>query len=467
MNKNLIKKLYLIPLITLLVTLSVSGSTIDFSKNEAYYQDLCFNSTAQSNVAVCKEYQAYINKKAKDAKAELDAIRSDLKNIKTNILKYAQEIETYEKQIESLEKDIAILSASIYRMEANVRILEDQIFQREVAVEVRDEAIKERIVMMQGFYTVNGYVDFILGASSFTDLIRRVEGIHDITSSDRNQIRELRIEIEKIEIEKAEVERQKSVLDDNRVNLVMNLETAEGIKEAIEEIIVEFQKQEAELISLEDQYLADIKEVQDQLKKISEALNAIMPSPGWVRPISSGFRISSGVWYYNSGGIHLGTDFSASVGTAVRAVANGVVIFSSDSCPTYGFLGNTYRFPGSAMGGNQVYLVAQVNDRAYAIRYIHLQSGTPTKSGTIVNQGDIVGRVGSSGNSSGPHLHIEVIYLGINSVKYYADRWNGDFAFGAGWGSTALDRRCSVNGNRPPCRLSPQSVFGVVVGQSY
>jgi len=444
---------------------SVKAVTYDFANNEAYYSALCSSSQASQNRTVCLAYQNYVNQKVLDAQKQLEAIQKDMKNISANISKYAAQLANYEAQITSLERDIAALETSIAASEVAIGELEVQIKERDTVISKIDASIKERMVTMQSFASLNGYIDFVMGAKDFTDLIRRVEGINDITDYDKEQMDLLTEEIRLLNDDKAEVQRQKDALVQNKANIETNKATMEGLKTAAQQILVEFQKQEAALVALESQIVADLSATRAALKAISKALNAIAPSPGWSIPIRSTFRVSSGTWYYpGSSSVHLGVDMSAPVGTNLYAVANGVVLYSADSCPTYGYLGNKCGYPGSSYGGNQVYLMVNVNNKAYAIRYLHLQSGTPVKAGTIVRPSDVIGKVGSSGNSSGPHLHIEVIYLGTNTVAYYAQRWNGDMAFGAGW---TLSNRCAYNGNKAPCRMRPEDVFGVTYGKTY
>lgn len=459
-------------IITLVATLLIMFDGIpifanDFATNRQYYENLCFSTTAKENAATCRAFQDFINQEAKNAEDELKQLREDIKDLRSDILKYSRLVTQYNQEIEETERQITVLTRSINQMEASILKLIDEIATLEENVKVRDQGIQSRMVSLQGFYSVNGFIDIIMGASTFTDLIRRIEGINDITYYDKEQIQLLMAEITQIEDNKIELERQRNALSDNKVNLEIKQTTVEGLKKVAQEIVVEFRKQESELMDQENELVADLKAVQDQIRRISDALNAIEPSPGWIRPIPANFRITAGVWYYPSGGIHLGVDFAARVGTNIVAVANGVIIYSLNACPTYGFLGNRCGFPGSSGGGNQVYLIASVNNRTYAIRYLHLEAGSPIARGTIVRQGDVIGRVGSSGNSSGPHLHIEVVYLGTNTVNHYATNWNGDLSFGTGWGTTGMATRCSVRNNAPPCRLNPSEIFGVQVFRNY
>ena len=104
--------------------------------------------------------------------------------------------------------------------------------------------------------------------------------------------------------------------------------------------------------------------------------------------------------------------------------------------------------------------MTKVNGNLYAIKYLHLLAGSPLAKGTIVTAGQQIGLLGSSGNSTGPHCHIEVFYLGsADQFASYAQNWNGDLAFGCGWGTAALNRLCE-NGVGAPCRVKPESVFG-------
>jgi murein DD-endopeptidase MepM/ murein hydrolase activator NlpD len=468
--KKYFKSLLIVPMILLIFTTTITTSAIDFSQNEQYYEKLCFGTISRENYSVCQQYQEYINKKAKDAKADLAKLQSELKNLKGNIVAYAQKVSEYEATIADLDRQIRALTDSIYYLETNIKTLEYQIVIREDNAEAIDNGIRDRLVVMQGFLSVNGYIEFIMNATSFSDLIRRVEGIQDTTTYDKEQIKELQIEIEKIKTDKVELERQKTVLVDNRVNLETNQDTMAQLKVEVEKIIIEYKKQESDLMALQAELISDLNAVQEKLKKVSAALNAVVTSTGFMRPVASGYRISAGAWYYPAsfgGGRHMGVDFAAPVGTPIRAVGNGIVMYSADNCSTYGYLGNSCGRPGVSMGGNQTYLLTSINNKTYWIIHFHLEKDSTRAMGTIVNQGERIGNIGSSGNSTGPHLHIEVVYVGNNTMNYYASRWNGDLSFGAGWGTTGWNRRCEVNGNSPPCRLNPLNVFNVVTGQSY
>ncbi len=89
-------------------------------------------------------------------------------------------------------------------------------------------------------------------------------------------------------------------------------------------------------------------------------------------------------------------------GQAIYAVEDGTVQYASDSCPSTGFIGNSC---GNYYGNH----VIIDHGNGFDTLYGHMLSGSVNvRQGQQVKKGDIIGYVGSSGNSSGPHLHFEI-----------------------------------------------------------
>jgi len=463
------KKKILLFLVALLFTQAVHNvSAVDynFADNEDYYATLCSSAAAAKNVTVCTAYQAYVNQKVKDAEAALKQLEGDLKNLTSNILTMAKKVTEYEAQITKLEKDITNLEKSIKNSTIAIKDLEVQITNRTKTIDGIDQTVKDRMVQMQAFVSLNSYIDFMMGAKDFSDLILRIEGINDITAYDKGQMDLLLEQVNALNADKAEVERQKAAQIQNKANLETNQATIAKLQISITAIITEYRKQEAELQAKAEDLAADIDATQAILKSVSEALKNVPTSSGFVRPIGS-FHVSAGVWSYPEGGVHLGTDFANSIGTPVKAVANGVVVYTSNACPNIGYLGNACGRPGRYGSGNQLYLMVSVNNKSYAIAYLHLYQYSTIPVGSIVDAGELVAKMAASGSATGPHTHVEVIYLGTNTVGYYVSAWKGDLTFGTGTGTTGLNFRCDYNGHKAPCRENPQTIFNVIVGKYY
>jgi len=459
--KKLIKCTLSILLFLAACTINVNAT--DFSENEDYYDNLCSGSLSDSTtIETCKLYQLYLNDKAGDRLNDLSDIQAQLADIKENIAENIKKVSDYEKKIAKIENEIIALENSIQATEQSIIELEAEIVAREQKINEIDETIKNRMVSMQSFIHVNNYIEFLIGSTSFLDLIRRVEALSDIESSDHELMDELEIEINTLNINKEELNRQKESLEANKVNVEANKQYIEGLKAYIEKALIEYYSAEADLEAQANQIAEDYQKSVNKLKEISSSLGNILPSPGWTKPVASA-TVTASTWHYPAsfgGGVHLGVDLANPVGTSIKAVANGVVLYSANACSTYGYLGNTCGYPGSSGGGNQVYLLVSVGSKSYAIKYLHLKKDTAISTGTIVAAGDKIGEIGSSGNSSGSHVHIEIFYLGTKSLSHYADNWDGDLSFGAGWGSSALNKTCDNTGGSSPCRLQPKSILG-------
>ena len=172
----------------------------------------------------------------------------------------------------------------------------------------------------------------------------------------------------------------------------------------------------------------------------------------WQNPVENG-TISAGCWSYPDGGLHLGLDIASAMYSDVLAVANGIVLYAYAPVDSNnGYLGNWCGWPNG--GGNTICMVVVVNERLYAITYAHLSSEIYVTSGQQVSQGTVIAKSGNSGNSTGPHTHVEVFELkqDLNSIVEYFRNSGADFSFGCGYSEAAT---CSGYA----CRIDPETVL--------
>lgn len=160
----------------------------------------------------------------------------------------------------------------------------------------------------------------------------------------------------------------------------------------------------------------------DSLPEPSDAL--LWPARG---------RLSAGTWAYPGGGVHLGADLALPMHTPLKAPASGIVLYADAPVQeSIGYPGNWSGYPAGA--GNSVLMLCQAADRVYAISFFHLSGSIRVAAGATVEQNDIIALSGSSGNSTGPHVHIELIELAQSMEQ--AAAWfarTRDFSFGCGW----------------------------------
>jgi len=463
--KKFVKVVLLVCIALSLNSVKIEAEDYDFPNNEVHYYALCSKTgLSESEKTACKAFQTYLAKKASDMQSLVSNNNNQLATIKNDINAVLAKISELDKEIAKIEQQQKDLTTQINTIQANIDALVIQIEDRENSIEILDAQIKDRMVNIQSFVSLNQYVEFIMGANDFADLIRRTSAINEIMEYDTGQIKKLEDEKVLLKKDMEEMEEQKLSLDAQK-SLLEETKTVVNAARAIQqELVNHYLTKKTELEAEMRQNITDLDEINKALNDIANAIGSVTPSPGWIYPVNGSWRISAGSFYYPGGGLHLGTDFAASSSRKVVAVANGVVLDYYTGCAIVGYLGSSCgRISGA---GNHVLMAVQVGTQTYAVLMYHLQKdiGSYVKKGQIVTQGTILGSVGSSGSSTGNHVHVEIISLGQISLVEAARRFanNGDSSFGAGWRSinTTCDRK-SI-----PCRLNPMKIFNVKVGQS-
>lgn len=163
--------------------------------------------------------------------------------------------------------------------------------------------------------------------------------------------------------------------------------------------------------------------------------------------------VSAGTWAYPGGGMHLGMDLALPMFTPLKAPADGIVLYANNPVSSdCGYLGNMCGWPYG--GGNTIAMLCVTEEQIYGVTLCHLSREIQVRAGQTVHQGDLLAFSGNSGNSTGPHTHIEVFEIHVSLEQAAAAFRNGgaDFAFGCGWSTPGT---CSD----VACRIRPESVF--------
>lgn len=358
-----------------------------------------------------------------------------------------------------LKIEINALNEQIKIIKEKIKVLNKEIEKNKTIENQLNERVLNRMRNAQKKMHFNPFLDFLLGASSFEDLNRRTYGLNALMSKDNDDRKKIIEILKKLENDRLELAKNEKALDEKIE--VLNVKEAEVTAElklyqkALDEINAEKEEVLMELEKEKRNY-ADLASRSD-LSGLPSSAGLISPAPG--------ASINAGTWYYPSsfgGGVHLGVDYGLGLGSSLYAPANGIVIVSSDGCE-YGYLGDRCSGNGNgvAYGGNQVYIMVAANGSVYVVSFSHLLKGSPVGIGPI-KQGDYVGKVGSSGNSTGPHCHVELFYLGEGEMEDIQNDYlkrNYSQSFNCGWGYSALDRLCE-NGVGAPCRLKPENYLG-------
>lgn len=332
--------------------------------------------------------------------ASLSQIRKQIEDKRTEINKSKQEqsslsdqMTSLEKQINTKEADISKLDTAISEAENQLQVLEEELAEAEEKVETQNENLNARLRNMYKNGSV-GFVDVLLDSSSFSEFLTNLDLVEKVYSNDQDVLKGLQDAYDEIDKKKKEVETAQQELAESKA-------LAEQEKAELEEDKSAVEKKKAEIAS-------DVKENQKMLDKLeadAAAMTSTIKSQGsssstskytggqmaW--PAPSYVRISS----YFAGRIdpitgkkstHGGLDLASPYGSAIVAANPGKVIIA----------GFHYSY------GNYI-----VIDHGGGVTTLYGHSSKLlVHKGQSVSRGQRIANVGSTGRSTGPHLHFEV-----------------------------------------------------------
>lgn len=457
--KNKLRKVGICTALTVCALLPQSVYATDFAGNEDYYNNFCSGSlSSTADVQTCKEFKEYYREKQKDMQSQISDINGTLDTIKADMDVLTETINAQQTIIDNYASQIEENNKMIDKIKEEVAKLDEQMQKTQLDIDTRDEQIKNRMRSEQSNVGTNVYMDFIMGATDLMDLISIVEGVERITENDQDQIEALEKDKAKLELEKSEQVRLEKEQEDKKQENEIAKQSAEIAKSNQEDLLASYHQKEAELMEQKRAVQVDMDSIKNNMANINLGVDGVLGNSDFLWPFASGDGyLSAGTWAYPGGGTHLGVDSAGPVGSTIMSPINGVVLYANNPVGTYsGFLGNWSGHP--AGGGNTVLVVGEVNGTTYAISFAHMaQENFYARGGMTVDQGQALGGRGHSGNSSGPHTHIEVFNLGTMGIqgaisKFYAT--GADFSFGTGWNLSSI---CSARS--APCRERPEDIF--------
>ena len=354
-------------------------------------------------------------KELSDAKKKESAAKALESELKERVTVLQDQIGVLSGQIASVQNSIGEKEQQIGVMQQQISDKQTEIENKQAEIDTQWDYFKKHMAAMQELRD-GGSVAMLSAVNDLYELLTFNEVMQDISIKDTEIMNNMKsakqgleddkaaLEEQKVglEAEKADLQSKKSSLDSQ--NAQMRTKQSElnnsisAAKLSAAEAQQAQQKAQAAIESDELNYEAVKKEIQ----KLIAAASASKPQlsfSGFACPLKSYTRVSSEYgWRKNpvSGvnKLHAGTDFAAPAGTPIYAAASGYVQVAGWSSGGYGNYVIIYH--GKMSDGN-----------TYTTLYGHMRS-VATTAGKYVNQGDLIGYVGSTGNSTGNHLHLEV-----------------------------------------------------------
>ena len=346
---------------------------------------------SQSQIDALEEQRDALRAEREEMQAGIDELESQQADVLAQKAALDAQNEVYRQEIELVEEQVSIYT----------QLVEDKAREVEQATADENEQLATyrrhvRAMEENGRFT---YLSILFGSSSLGELMSNLDMIGEIMEADQRSSEQYVAAREKSEQIQAEYETMLDELDVRQAELESERAELEAQIEEATQLIVDLEAQlETDRAAYEEQLAKEEaleSEIQNMIAELErqEAANSITstgtyiwPLPGYSPGSAYGWRIHP-IW--GDMRFHAGEDIGAPTGTPILAADSGIATVIPDNGNGYG------NYIMINHGGGRVTL------------YAHM-SGFAVSNGASVTQGQTIGYVGSTGNSTGPHLHFEV-----------------------------------------------------------
>lgn len=381
------------------------------TKAATSYSSLTSDSIKQKEEQIKQAEQQ--KKSLQNSLTDVKAIKKKLEQEKSNLKNYVQELDA---QLAEVQDNITRLTAEIQQKEEEIRVTQEELAEAKQIEEDQYDAMVERIRFMyeQG---ESSYIDIIFSGESLSSIMNAVEYMEQISAYDRKQLDQFILNRQYIELCEQQLEAEKEVLDETKVSVEQEQKALEELIAAKEQTIREYEYDISNREQAIKEYEADIQEqneivqaleaaIAEEKRKILEQNGTVLMYDGgqFKFPVATYTRLSDdyGWRMHPILGVqkfHNGIDLASPSGTAIYAAYDGKVVAASYS---------------SSMGN---YVMIDHGGSLYTI-YMHA-SKLYVSTGDVVVRGETIAAVGSTGRSTGPHLH-----FGVRLNGEYVSPWN-------------------------------------------
>ena len=352
--------------------------------------------------------------------ADIDALKGDAKDLTAQRKALEEKLAALSddkaevmKKKDLLDYQIAVQVSEIRHVESQISTYEDLIAQTQAELadaqqkeEIQYDLFCKRVRAMEEEGTVS-YWSVLFKADSFTDLLDRLDAVNEVMDADQAVIDRLEALQDEISQKEAELQESKAGAEAARADLVSKKSALEKQRAEANQLIAQLadneSETEAEIDGMEEEEERIQREIQELSRKLAAQQAAAGQSNrsnpgGYIWPVDSRYITSTMGGRASPGGIgstnHKGTDIGRVGYTSpIYAAKAGTVIVSQRS---------------SSYGNYVVISHGSGNTTLYG----HMSS-RKVEVGQYVKQGDVIGITGSTGNSTGPHLHFEITENGV------------------------------------------------------
>lgn len=368
------------------------------------------SAVTQAEIDALKKSAGSLASQKKDLQAQLKAVKADKDAAMNKKMLIEDQIDVIRQEIANINEQIAMYDQLIIEKTAELE-------QAEADEKAQFELFCRRMRIMEEQGEVS-YWSILFSSSDFSELLDNYMMIEEIIEYDNQVIDELTALQEKVTRDRSALESAQAEQEAAKAVQVAAQDELKAQEDEVDKLIAEINAHEDQLEAMEEELNKAAKALDNQIKakereyaaqiaKVPSESGYLWPLPGGYNTISS---LAGGRIHPVTGkpGNHAGIDIPAPSGTNIYAAKSGVVIHAAKGTGSSWSYGN--------------YVIVSHSDGTSTL-YAHM-SRIGCKQGQTVKQGDVIGYVGTTGRSTGNHLHFEVRVGSTRKdpVNYFKDK---------------------------------------------
>ena len=349
-----------------------------------------------------------------DAQQKLDQINQTIANLKDTKKKQEKELRSAKTQADLVKKQIDILNGDIKSANEELLAKQLELEEKKEEIEATDALFKERLKAMY-IMRSGGTLSTILAVDSFSQLLTATDTLQRISIADTDLLKNLDRQTKEIEREEVAIQQRLNELVEKQGTLESKKNELAGLMQTLDNKLSETEAQQAAAQETHREIYAEYLAAKEAVEKEFQDSGETFVGGEWIWPVPTNGYISSGYGartLYGAYDWHTGIDISTGWTEGIWPYINNQPIVASNSGRV------TKAHYGSTGYGN--YVIIDHGGNNFTL-YGHCNS-LAVRVGEYVSQGQTIAYVGSTGNSTGPHLHFEIRLNGscVDPAPYIA-----------------------------------------------
>jgi murein DD-endopeptidase MepM/ murein hydrolase activator NlpD len=346
-----------------------------------------------------------------DLKKQQDVVKSKISNLKKEVTKVENKQKDVLTELAVIESELKKAHNELVETETKLRTTEQKLVATKKELTKAQEEVEQQQdtlnVRMRAMYKTGpvDYIEVLLASTDFSDFLTRLDMVKKIIDADKDLLMDFKDKKEEVEQKKLALEKQQIEIAQHKRAISTKKATIASRQGDRKRLLADLEVQKKEYERQEDKLEEDARRLANMIQQMqAKSKKPYVGTGAFQWPLPSSTRVTSEYGWrthpiFKTKRFHEGIDIGAPTGSSVVSANNGVVIYAG----SYGGYGNT---------------IIVDHGGGMSSMYAHL-SKILVKNGAEVKKGDKIGLVGSTGWSTGPHLH-----FGVMKNGQYTNPWN-------------------------------------------